>query len=366
MVQAESLFECVERVDEQEAQEVLKRHGALAYLQCSKRSAVIQRCEWFEEWFTQYPQEHRQKLKARLKNKKDEKFSGALFELEIYRMLHHRPGCKVQIEPDVSGKTPDFLVTCKGERFYVEATVRHDAKADRDNGMRAEEFTDMLRARLTNLHSNLLLNVLDSPFPKQTGDWKTAYREIQEWLNSYSAEAVHTVYTQGDWVRQDFSIGDCRISATLCPYRGRRKAHIRLGQGIQGSGVEILKATVRKKAKTYKRQDFVGLPYIVAVNLNAVSSEWIQYTENGEYNIEVAADADTDVARALCGSDSLTGRDFLPGLRHVNGVIVVHNGTLGNEKIAGVKLYRNGNAAIPKCLQSLFDYNSFGSLLGLS
>ena len=159
-----------------------------------------------------------------------------------------------------------------------------------------------------------------------------------------------------------FPIGNCRISAALEPCRRDKKAHIiGPGLGIQGSGVEILRAAVKKKAKKYKNLD---LPYIIAVNLNAVSPEWVQYTENEEYSKEVTTDADTDAAHALCGSDSLTGRDFLPELKHVNGVIVVHNGTLGSEK-AGVKLYKNGNAAIPKCLQFLLDYNSFGSLLGL-
>ncbi len=367
-MQSERLFESVERIDEQEAQSIRRKCGTLAYLQCSKRPEVVQRCEWFEEWFAQYPQEYRQKLKGQLKSRKSKKgnqFIEALFELEIYRMLYHRLGCKVQIEPDVSGQTPDFLAACKGERFYVEATVRHDAEADSSNRRHAEEFTDMLRAKLTNLHSNLGLSALDSSFPKQTNDWKIVYREIQKWLNSCSAEAVHTAYTQGDEVRQDFSIGNCQISVALYP-REHEADIIGPAQIVQGSGVKILGDTVEKKAEKYKSQDFKDLPYIIAVNLSSVSSEWVQYTGSGEYNTEVAADADTDVARALCGNDSLTGREFFPKWKHVNGVIIVHNGTLGNEKIAGVKLYRNGNAAIPKCLQFLLEYNSFGSLLGLT
>lgn len=367
MVQAEKLFENVERVEKQEAQAISEKHGALAYLQYSKQSKCIQRCRWFEEWFAQYPQEHKQKLKDQLKSKKWEQFIGALFELEIYRVLHHQLGCKVQIEPNVSDKTPDFLAICEGERFYVEATVRHDAEADSSNRRHAEEFTDMLRAKLKNLHSDLWIDVLGSPFPERNADWKTARGDIQKWLDEHNAEEEDTAYRHGGLVRRYFYIGQCRIIATLRPYRRRRKARVtEPGLAIQGSGVESLRTTVKKKAKRYKSQDFKDLPYIVAVNLNAVSSEGVQCTDNEEYNEEVAADADTDVARALCGSDSLTEREFLPGLGHVNGVIVVHNGTLGNEKIAGVKLYRNGNATIPKCLQFLLDYNSFGSLLGLS
>lgn len=369
-MQSERLFESVERIDEQEAQSIRRKCGTLAYLQCSKRPEVIQRCEWFEEWFAQYPQEYRQKLKGQLKSRKSKKgnqFIEALFELEIYRMLYHRLGCKVQIEPDVSGQTPDFLAACKGERFYVEATVRHDGETDRDNGRRAEQFIEMLRAKLKNLRSDLWVDVLGSPFPEQNADWKTARRDIQKWVDKHNAEELDTAYRQGGLVRRYFYIGQCRISATLRSYRRRREARItEPGLTIRGSGVETLRTTTKKKAKKYKRQDFAGLPYIVAVNLNAVSAEWVQYLNDGEYSTEVAADADTDVARALYGSDSLTGREFLPELKHVNGVIVVHNGTLGSEKIAGVKLYRNGNATIPKCLQFLLDYNSFGSLLDLT
>ena len=66
MARSERLFERVERVDEQEAQTMRKRRGPLAYLQCSKRPEVVQRCEWYEEWFAQYPQGHKPKLKSDL------------------------------------------------------------------------------------------------------------------------------------------------------------------------------------------------------------------------------------------------------------------------------------------------------------
>ena len=275
-------------------------------------------------------------------------------------MLYHRLGCTVQIEPDVSSKTPDFLAIYEGEQFYVEATFRHDAQADVSTGKRTEEFTTMLRVKLTNLPGDLWLNVLSGRFPERNASWKIAGQEIQKWVSGYDVKEV----TRRAQVTKGFSIENCQVKATLFPCRrGKKAPSIKPALGIQGSGVEILRATVEKKAKKYRSQDLAGLPYIIAVNLGAVSSQWIQCTDSGEYNKEVAADAEEDVLRALGGSP--TGREFVPKLKHVNGVIVVHNGTLGNEKIAGVKLYRNGDAHIPKCLQFLLDYKSFGNLLGL-
>ena len=56
---------------------------------------------------------------------------------------------------------------------------------------------------------------------------------------------------------------------------------------------------------------------------------------------------------------------FREDLSCVDGVIVFYNATLGNERSAPVRLYKNGDRAIPECLEFLLQEPRLGDLLGI-
>ncbi len=64
-------------------------------------------------------------------------------------------------------------------------------------------------------------------------------------------------------------------------------------------------------------------------------------------------------------SGTVTGLDFAHLFRDINGVIVFDNATLGNERTAHVKRYRNGRELIPDSLESLMHGCNLGTLIGL-
>ena len=61
----------------------------------------------------------------------------------------------------------------------------------------------------------------------------------------------------------------------------------------------------------------------------------------------------------------VSGLECASFLRDINGVIVFDNATLGNERGALVKLYRNGQEHIPDCLKCLLQGRPLGPLIGL-
>ena len=61
----------------------------------------------------------------------------------------------------------------------------------------------------------------------------------------------------------------------------------------------------------------------------------------------------------------VTGLEFAHSLRDINGVLVFNNATLGRERTAHVRLYRNGQEEIPDSLKCLLHGCNLGSLLGL-
>ena len=75
-----------------------------------------------------------------------------------------------------------------------------------------------------------------------------------------------------------------------------------------------------------------------------------------------------DPERAIFGLGRPSGEEgnFREDLSCVDGVLVFYNATLGNERSALVRLYKNGDRNIPECLECLLQEQRLGDLLGLS
>ena len=76
---------------------------------------------------------------------------------------------------------------------------------------------------------------------------------------------------------------------------------------------------------------------------------------------------DRAAERALFGESgepTVDGR-FAGHLEHLNGVVLVNNGVLGNEDNALVRVFRNGTKPLPECLRPLLAGMPMGELLGI-
>ena len=176
--------------------------------------------------------------------------------------------------------------------------------------------------------------------------------EVEETLRNYVwydpryiffEERCETEITVGDWTLK----GTLELPFPQCeghiygPYRN---------SAMDGSGP--LLRSVQAKAKHWGGID-LGHPFIVAVN-NCHS----EFTWEDDY---------IDIKCALTGNpDAADSASFRPDLHRISGVIVVGNACMGAERMAPIKLFRNGNKEIPDFLHFLEEEQIFGDLLGLS
>ena len=345
------------------------------YLQRSADSGAIRRCEWFDLWFADLPYSARESTGPRLRASRPEAFYGALFELVVHRMLR-RLNLIVEPEPSVSGagRRIDFVAHLRSPvspppSFYVEATVAGVGRVVREGGSRAETDTvEKLRRAIPEPHSDIWLQAegrLDktlglsevaAPFRELlachsaadvAARWPTAAaRYARHWEVPSRELHVPAAGTAGQGWMLRGELGRPISSSEKGCIHGPSRAL------VGGEGIRLVSRALAKKAEDWRHVDFDGRPFFVAIN--ACHSDF--------WNAD-----DRAAERALFGESgepTVDGR-FAGHLEHLNGVVPVNNGVLGNEDNALVRVFRNGTKPLPECLRPLLAGMPMGELLGI-
>lgn len=341
---------------------VEQRHGpqtaretTFEFLQRGGRKEAVEIRQWIESWFQAIPDNRKKGIEKRLTSRHFEQFLAAMFELEIHEILR-RLGCIIEIEPELpSGGTVDFHVIDKAQEFYMEATVCGIGQGTLHPNENEYDAVEKLRSHLKKpLHSELWLSA-KGELKRSLG--KEVVKPFQNLLDKHSPEEVRNIHGQygpqlGSWfLSTEFREGDWTLEGRLKPaFASSRDGQVRgPARGGPVDGVKPITTALKKKVKNWKEGGMRDHIFLIAINVCHSDS------------------FPDDPERAIFGLGRASEKEghFREDLSCVNGVIVFYNATLGNEHSAPVRLYKNGNRAIPECLHFLLQERRLGDLLGI-
>ena len=327
------------------------------FLQRGGRPEAIKVRDCIESWYRVIPKDKRVGLRKRLQSKDFHTFMGAYFELQIHHFLI-TAGLRVAIEPDFPGSsgTVDFQVFDAEQEFYLEATVCGFDKSLLNFSNNEYHAVRTLRDTLIRdslLHSDLHLD--SEGALKGTPD-QTFVNPFRQLLLDHSPQSVRSVITQygpAYWTYHwrvpnppiaKYSHEGWELTGWLAPPMSSDGLGRVVGPGRSdvGDSTKAIRDSLKEKAKRWRRlkrsQCWEQRTPVFLIAINVCSPNLFDEQE---------------VCGAIIGTSPTTGqgrRRFANYLREVNGIIVVTNGTLGNESAAPVRLYRNGDSGIPDSL----------------
>ena len=263
-----ALFDDIERDVRPETEEYVPSFRALN--QFDWPGAAHTRAN-LESWFRRFPESPRARLRSRFRSDNNREHEGALFELFLHE-LFTRLGCSVKVEPEIAdgNKTPDFLVSRRDCRFYLEATAVGDefgpftlSPNERDviqklNTLDSEHFSIRVDMKGT-LSRTLGRREVVQPFERLLAAYHPeAVRRLIE-TRGRSAAPVARVESD-DWL----------LEGRLIPSDPKRRRSRGTKPFVRGSwrakyadSIRLVRNAVRKKAKKYPELD---APFVVAVH----------------------------------------------------------------------------------------------------
>ena len=327
------------------------------YLQRGGRNEAVEIRQWIEDWFQAIPSiSKKKKLEGDLKSKPFSQFLSALFELEVHEILK-RSCCSVEMEPDLPNSSGeiDFHANCNGYEFYVEATVCGIGKGELHSNENEYDFVEKLRNELKRMHCDLWLNA-NGELRKTLG--KKYVKQIKEFVSEYSAKEVENICREHGKLQRprlpsmEIREGDWILECQLQPAIATNGLGDIYGPTRSGcvDGVTPIVRALTKKMIDWKDRRMPSANFLLAVNICHSSSFY-----------------PVDVERAIYGNRQCLrgGVKFDEYLSRVTGIIVLNNATLGKERCAQVKLYKNKGKNIPNCLRFLLQEQRLGDLLGI-
>lgn len=252
-----------------------KRNGSdFEFINTSARPKAELARTIIEAWFEHLPDDVKPEFRARLRQKDDQHFRAAFFELYLHELLL-RSGFTVEFHPpSEKGKRPDFKVYRNGAAvFYLEGRAAGDSVAKSAKQHIVDDAYDAIDRMPC---PDFLLQITVDGEPKSPVPVKKGLRrELEAWIGSLDYDAVaalahaghHDLMPTYAWAHDGW-----RLVFSALP----KKEHAR-GKpgsrpiGIVGDGIafcarteELITNAVADKAGRYGKLD---LPYIVAVNV---------------------------------------------------------------------------------------------------
>ena len=330
------------------------RETTFDFLERGGRKEAVEIRQWIESWFQAVPDNRKKGIEKRLKSKHFKQFLGAMFELEVHEILR-RLGCDIEIEPELpGGGTVDFRVIDKSQEFYVEATVCGIGRGALHSNENEQDAVEKLRKHLKRLHSDLRLSAKGA-LKKSLG--RDFVKQFQDLLDKHTPSEVRNMHREHGslWapslLSTEFSEGNWVLKGELRPAFASSGAGKVLGPARTEyvDGAEPITTALEQKVKNWKELMIKDRVFLIAINVCHSDS----FSDDPEQAIFGAGRS---------GGDEGNFRKDLSG---VDGVIVFYNATLGNERNAPVRLYKNGDRAIPECLEFLLQEQRLGDLLGI-
>ena len=338
--------------------------STFAFLQRSNRPGSIQRCQWINDWFEELPVNAKPTLESRLKVNEPGVFESALFEMQLHSLLR-RLNFSVEIEGEFPGTRQkiDFLassVDLENQSVYVEATVCGFQKGKLSGNSNENDVVEKIGQNILSPHSDIWLEV-EGTLLKTLGT-KRIVEPFRKLLESHTPSEVWQIcsrwgrYQSWFFPSTEIREGDWVLKGTLKPPLNRSSRGQIWGPSRSGAvdGSTLLLKALRKKAGEWKRLDFRGTPFLIAVNACHSDFSW---SEGDTSDIRRALFKDPDVVKQ--------SEHFHASLSCVSGVMIFNHAVLGNEMGAKVQLFQNGDANIPERLHFLFAEQKLGDLLSI-
>ena len=313
--------------------------------------------EWMEEEWSEIPCCRRKGLENRLRSKNFKQFIEAYFELQVHRLLR-RLGLEIDIEPSLAGtaKTVDFRCTAHSTLFFVEATVSGMNRLSANQNL--EDVRRKITKGVAHPHSHVDLEVEGRL--ERTLSRECVVDPILDLLNKWPADEVRrhesnrALGSQACAPIAIVSEGAWKLTAKLRAVEPGRVGSVWGPIEVDDVAVDV---SMREKLKT-KASHWRSLGRKDGVAIIAI---------NACHRLFGSEELEEEVGRVVYNDvrGRVTGLEFAHSLRDINGVLVFNNATLGRERAAHVRLYRNGQEQIPDSLKCLLHGCNLGSLLGL-
>ncbi len=220
---------------------------------------------WLRDW--KYPD--KKDLLARLNSKSAADHDGAVWELYLNSLFRYL-GFHVERDPlKASGKTPDFLITRLGRRYYVEAT-----SVSRGPSSPTQKHWESLVNKVDAIQrEDYSITFHPSKTSNKAPRAKQIIKQITAFLDAIDYEQL---CRSGIWNRPETLVKDndweIRVSPLAKKPIGRSEYFIALcGNADSGliSDLEDLRTKISKKRKRYGRLD---APFIIAILENSFAA----------------------------------------------------------------------------------------------
>jgi hypothetical protein len=236
---------------------------------------------FLNKWFMEFPEEERKDLESRIKSKKEDAVSGAIFEIILFAYFKEL-GCEIKTHPELpdTSKSPDFLIrTPNGEEFYLEATNTYDSiseekklKEQRDH--KRKEIEQCLY-EIENTDFHFSIDVKKKPLNNLK---KSLFKnKIKNWLKTLNPEIIDE-----DGREKTFHLESDGLVEIRASFRGeesRKEDKVSISSSMfsfWGVGVGSVVKGIKSKSKRYGELD---LPYYIAINSNHIS---LNYKDGAE------------------------------------------------------------------------------------
>ena len=315
--------------------------------------------DWIEHWYGQLPREKQADIRGRLRSGETDRFTEAYFELQMFGLLKTSRH-EVCVEPALSSGRykPDFLATCGGRAFYLEATVcgqgdhnAGDLRATANESDAVEKIKSALQEEQVHMHSDLWLEAegnLDRTLSK-----REIGRPFIDLLKRTSARGVEQCLDSGLSIQEVFNCGDWSLRGVLDPKILKGAVGDVWGpvRSAVGDASDAIHTSLAKKAREWRRKG-PGGDAILVIALSVCHS---RYSWNDGDEIRAIARDRTDEGPAAPWRDEL---------RDVTGVLFVGNVSLGNELRTKVRLIQNPDRSLPESLVFLTTERKLAELTG--
>ncbi|PYP49523.1 MAG: hypothetical protein DMD39_11990 [Gemmatimonadetes bacterium] len=247
----------------------------------SDADAEIERIErWFRE--LKAPEERKRPLYGNLREVAPRNFWSGLYELMTDRIFREQ-GWISNYEPDIEGRTPDFLVECPeidNYRFVAEVmTASQGSEADEQ-----ERMLYAVASELDKLEHRIGVFVESVCLPDDTPNFDQLRARVTEWLDTCDASQESSLALEPP----KYPIA---LRLSTIPQLRLHPAPIVEGIRMPGGLIESdlrIRAEIERKIRRYQAVKALKLPFVIFV----WEGDWLQVNE-------------TSIEWALFGRDQL-------------------------------------------------------------
>lgn len=238
------------------------------FLNTSARKSVFKIRQRLEAYFNLYPEDEKEEMKNRLKT--EEHFDSTLFEMFLYYQLKN-DDFKIELHPNLEGTNnkPDFLLTKKNKKIYLEAKVDHNKSFEERKRNRIEKVIKDVINRFSIGNYRLVLEdlVVKSSNSPSTEEFKNSIKEKIKKLDGGKKSKLtdDSFEKSGSYVYEDNNLR-IKYKVFVVPKDYNDNRSIQIDGAVEAvwvdSGVSLRKS-LNKKASRYGE---MNAPFIIALN----------------------------------------------------------------------------------------------------